>query len=258
MLPEGVARIEHNAFGGSTALSDINLSDNITYVGDGAFYDTAWLKAKPDGLVYIGKVAYQYKGTAGSTPDVVIKNGTVAISAYAFMRCDGLRSITIPASVTAIEQAAFIFCKNLESIVIQEGNSNYYTTSSCLIENESKTLIAAFGDCTIPNDKNIKVIGTGALSAKKELEDVTIPDGVEYIKEDAFRECSKLKIVRLPASIILLDDFLFYDCNDVLKIYFNGTKEQWDAVYKQANFAGNLRSYSVHCTDGTIEKTLRN
>ena len=48
----------------------------------------------------------------------VVKAGTRVICDYAFFRCSGLTSITIPNSVTSIGDHAFVDCSGLTSVAI--------------------------------------------------------------------------------------------------------------------------------------------
>ena len=51
------------------------MSDNLINIGFSAFWDTAWLKAQPDGAVYLGKNVCGYKGKVKNEA-VIIKDGT--------------------------------------------------------------------------------------------------------------------------------------------------------------------------------------
>ena len=64
-------------------------------------------------MVYIGKVAYSYKGTMPENTFVEIKYGTVNISEHAFYQCNGLSGVRIPSSVTGIGEDAFYGCSDL-------------------------------------------------------------------------------------------------------------------------------------------------
>lgn len=74
----------------------------MTSIGGGAFSYTPWYDNLPDGLLYLGKIAYKYKGTMPSNTSIVLQEGTLEITAGAFDGCSGLTSVTIPNSVTSI------------------------------------------------------------------------------------------------------------------------------------------------------------
>ena len=59
------------------ALSSITIGENITSIGDDAFYGTAWSKNLPNGLVYVGKVLYEYVGEMPHNASIEIKDGII-------------------------------------------------------------------------------------------------------------------------------------------------------------------------------------
>ncbi len=159
-IPDGVTSIETYAFSYCDSLASITVSDSVTNIGSKAFYNTPWYGNQPKGLIYIGKVVYEYKGTCPST--ITIKEGTLGVADYAFYDCANLTNIIIPDSVMSIGNWAFYYCTNLTSI-------------------------------TIPD--SVKSIGEGVFYGCIELTSITIPDSVIKIGNNAFQACQKLKDV---------------------------------------------------------------
>ena len=112
-IPDSVISIGDSSFNNCKNLAEINIPDSVTYIAGYAFSNTAWYDNQPDGLVYIGKVAYSYKGTMPENTFVEIKYGTVNISEHAFYQCNGLSGVRIPSSVTGIGEDAFYGCSDL-------------------------------------------------------------------------------------------------------------------------------------------------
>ena len=158
-IPSSVNSIGEEAFRGCTGLTSVTIPTSVTEIGYSAFGGTPWYNNQPDGVVYIGKVAYEFKGEMASGTAINIKEGTVSISGYAFYGCTGLTSITIPNSVTSIGEFAFSGCTGLTSV-------------------------------TIPS--SVTSIGKSAFSGCTGLTSVTIPNSVTEIGECAFEGCTGL------------------------------------------------------------------
>lgn len=61
---------------------------------------------------------------------IIIKDGTLGITSYAFYNCSGLKSVTIPDSVISIGYGAFYNCSGLTWVTIPDsvtsiGNSAF-------------------------------------------------------------------------------------------------------------------------------------
>ena len=61
-IPGSVTSIGSYACYDCSNLTSITLPNNVMSIGDYAFHGTAWYNNKPDGLIYVGKFAYAYKG----------------------------------------------------------------------------------------------------------------------------------------------------------------------------------------------------
>lgn len=141
-IPNSVERIDESAFDGCTSLSSINIHDKIIGIGSSAFRGCTSLTKIiiPNNVKSIGAYAFQ---DCTALTDVVlskyiyeiesglfsgcIKLSNIDISAChiswirdkAFYNCRSLTSITIPNSVTKIDEEAFADATNLNSLVIK-------------------------------------------------------------------------------------------------------------------------------------------
>lgn len=149
-IPEGITRIESFTFGGCRSLTAVTLPKSLTGIGDWAFASCRSLTAIviPASVTSIscapfsdcnalgrivvepGNAVYHSAGDclidtvkrtviAGCKNSEIPTDGSVtAIGEEAFYGCDGLLSITIPATVTSIGDGAFGHCTELRSVTI--------------------------------------------------------------------------------------------------------------------------------------------
>ena len=117
-IPNSVATIGQWAFKDCSGLSSVEIPNSVTAVGLAAFSGTPWYNNLPDGVVYVGSAAYAYKGTMPDGTSIILKDGTVSITDFAFSGRRGLVSITFPNSVTTIGQEAFGECSGLTTLTI--------------------------------------------------------------------------------------------------------------------------------------------
>jgi hypothetical protein len=66
--------------------------------------------------------------------------------------------------------------------------------------------------------------------------------------------CVKLNTVSLGKSLSMITNDTFYKCSALSTISFGGTAKDWRTVEKQADWNGDMPSYTVKCTDGDITK----
>jgi len=164
-------------------------------------------------ITHIGASAFErdhtkdYKFTGISLPDSI-----TTIEEKAFYNCYNLTSINIPSSVTSIAQDAFRACSNVESISVAEGNEFYHSAGNCLIDTKNKKLILGCSNGEIPTDGSVTGIGDWAFMGRSNLKTFTIPDGITSIGESAFANCGALRTVEIPDSVTSIGAYAFSGC----------------------------------------------
>ena len=163
-------------------------------------------------------------------PESVTYNGNTyfvtSIDSYAFYKCSGLTSVTIPNSVTSIGNSAFYGCSSLTSITIPNSVTSigYEAFDGTAWYNNQPDGLVYAGKVaykykgTMPSNTSIVIeegtlgIAGGAFSGCSGLTSVTIPNSVTSIGSDAFRDCSGLTSVTIPNSVTSIGYEAFYNC----------------------------------------------
>lgn len=198
-IPDSVNVIGSSTFSLCSNLTDITLPNDL-WIGSDAFKDTPWYNAKPDGMIYIGKIAYSYKGEMPENTFIEIKEGTKYIGESAFKGCDNLVDIIIPNGVIKIGGSAFEYCYSLTNINLPNSLIEIYPY--------------AFYGC-------------------ERLESISISYGTEFIARGAFRNCRNLTSVIIPNSVYYIKETAFGNC-DKLTIYgyINSEAERYAEIYE--------------------------
>lgn len=198
-IPESVTSIGGFAFYGCTNFENITIPENVTSIGLHAFEDTAWFDNQPDGMIYINKIAYRFKGDMPENTSMTLREDTDSISGGAFESCENLTSIIIPDNVTDIGEYTFFECPNLANIEIPNsvtsiGEATFYACTS-------------LNRITIP--QNTTSIGNFAFTDCMSLESISIPGSVKSIGNSAFYGCEKLGNITIPQSVTNIGKYAF-------------------------------------------------
>ena len=233
-IPQSVTSVGEYAFSGCENLASVTVSDDLPYVGGRAFEKTKWLNSQPDGVVYIGKSAYGYKGDMPKNTELSLKSGITNISGYAFYEEKNLTSVKIPETVNRIGNWAFLDCEGLKNVNIPDGVKRIesWTFSNCssltnITVPDSVTVLdgLAFSYCTnlknIELSKNLTEIGMGALSHCTSLETIDIPDSMIIMDNIAMAGCSELKSVNIGSNLKTVGGQVFAGCTSLEKVNVN-------------------------------------
>jgi len=143
--------------------------------------------------------------------------GLTNIHKHAFDGCTNLMSVTIPNSVSIIDELAFSGCSNMSSITM---SSSVTTIRTCAFFNCLSLLYVYISDlaawCNVvfwdeySNPLNVKSGGGGYLYLNGEkVIDLVIPNTVSEIKSRVFNGCRSIKSVTIPTSVTRIDAWAF-------------------------------------------------
>ncbi|MBQ3630603.1 MAG: leucine-rich repeat protein [Prevotella sp.] len=183
-----------------------------------------------------------YSGSVSIPPDVTFNGRTLevkAIGKYAFYKCSGLTSITIPNSVTSIGNMAFGQCKGLKKVTIPDavktiGNYAFWECSNLEDVDTGQDLQTigdkVFEDCsmlksiTFPN--GLTTIGASAFSGCKSLTSITLPSSLRNLEGSAFYKCSGLTNVVIENGLTYIPSSGFENCSGLKSIIFPNSIER--------------------------------
>ena len=228
-IPASVTEIGSNAFAGCTNLTSVNYEgdwSNLTIQsGNPAVQDAANAPLFDFEFTLDNTAAivtnYKYKGTAA---DVTIpsryQGKPVTTIGHAAFFNSAVTSVTIPDSVTSIDDNAFGFCSQLTNISIP--NSVTYIGFS------------AFAHCTslksITLPSSLSSISEALFSGCSQLTTIHIPDSVPSIQSYAFYHCRNLETIRIPVSVTLIETDAFAGCPSSMTVTYSGSKTRWDKI----------------------------
>jgi len=119
----------------------------------------------------------------------------------AFATAEKLKKVTLPAELSVIPYMAFGSCTGLESIVIPAGCTKIDEYAFDYCENLKEVTFAG---------NKCEVIGEYAFELCA-LEEITLPEGLKTIADQAFFDCDELTSVTLPSTIESIGAHAFND-----------------------------------------------
>lgn len=219
-MPDTVTNLGSEAFEGCTRLTEVKLSKNLKTLGSSVFSGCTSLKEieLPEKLTAIPSSAFY---NCDALEEINIPSSVKSIGYRAFGECDSLKEITIPSSVKSIGEDAFESCYDLIHVTIEEGvesidSAAFYRCTSLEKITLPSTLtsmdLSIFSSCeklktagAVGGGYNIEFAWTEEIPAYafygSKIESIIIPDGVTSIGNSAFRSCSQLSEVIIPASV---------------------------------------------------------
>ncbi len=172
-----VTAISYAAFAW-TGITGVEISENVTSIGDSAFQDCYALKTVilPDNLRSIGSLAF-----AGT----------------------GLQSIFLPRGLVSMGREAFLGCDSLTSLQVDPENTAFASENNVLFNKTKTTLL-----CYLPGLRadtyevpaSVREIAASAFLGASRLTQVTLPESLETIGASAFAGTG-LTSVTIPAGV---------------------------------------------------------
>jgi len=218
-LPSRIQYIGYRSFAGCSSVTSVDIPSTILGISQGAFSNCSKLESinikgtntsfvSRGGVLFTGKTLLQYP--CGKGDNYEIPNDVDTLEEYSFAGCTGLTTVTIPPNVQKIKDSCFEGC-GLRSITIPKTVTKYGyhifkecpNLESVVLESTLDILSSFFTGCS-------------------KLKYVSIPQGVKYISSHAFEDCTSLSNLTLPSSINFVDNQAFEGCISLTYIKYEG------------------------------------
>ncbi len=160
------------------------------------------------------------------------------IRSYAFKDCQNLKSIFIPTYVEKFGPKAFVNCTNLSTITVDTLNAHVCAYDGILYDITKKTLLMCPTNHSSYNILNgVKYIADDAFSNCSGLTNITIPNSVTSIGKYAFSGCTGLTSVTIPNFVKSIENQAFQNCSGLTTVEYNavnckGVSSSSDAWFK--------------------------
>ncbi len=207
-----VIRIASRAFENNVNLKKIILPDTLLYIDNFAFAGCTALEYidLPNSLDCMQKDVFS--GSGIRTLDLT---DNTALNTFGCVDCPNLESVKLPKNLTILDPYCLKNTPKLKSITLPDsmkyiGMNNFVGSS---IE-------------SIKIPKKVYYIGESAFE-NTVINSVEFEKGSELktIKESAFKGCSNLKSIVIPASVTTIGTFAFWDCTNLTSVTFEEGSE---------------------------------
>ncbi len=211
--------------GGYTSESDFTFENGVLtkYIGTDEIVNIP-STINGEAVIKIGHHAFYREGIKSIT----IPDSVTTFNVFAFYDCKSLESIIIPDSVTTIQSNAFGLCSSLENVVF--GSGIKYIDSGVFAQCASLTDVTipdhitsignnAFSGCTslksFTAGTGLKTIGDNAFKGCSLLESITMHGNLEKIGKSVFDECTSLESIVIPDSVTSIGNDIFKNCSSL-------------------------------------------
>ena len=197
-IPDQITEIGDYAFYGNPTLKTVNFHAGITRIGMGAFYETLLTRVSiPNPDCEIGNSCF----SNSQVSSISVPQGMKKLDRHVFFYCTNLTSLTLPEGMEEIGMMCFASC-SLTSVNLP---STMVKLDSCSLQDNPFTSI---------NLKNVKFVGRQAFSQCTNLTTVTSNGKLEEIDGAAFTRCP-ITTAYLPEGLLTINMNAYFRCTNL-------------------------------------------
>lgn len=254
-IPDGITKIERYTFESCESIVEIELSNNITEINDGAFINCSNMDFKegtnlPSSLKSFGynsfancksiteiTIPYNVQSIPGKQEGIVIEENKQGV----FKNCEKLVSVNIARdnngiyNLSEIGPYAFRGCSNLKDFEWNDyiktiGKEAFQNCISLTGFNEAYQFIgigeSAFSGCNTINtvyiNKELKSLGSEAFRSCGKIENIIIADQtqLECLSYNCFEGNNNIKNITLPISFDMQSNSIKDQCSNLQYVHY--------------------------------------
>ena len=218
-IPNGVTEIYSRAFYESSNLKSVDITENVTTIGNYAFAKTALTEITiPDWISNLGEFVFS---ACPNLKSAVVGTGIRTISIGTFANCTSLEEIAFKGEITDFERESFYNCSSLTSITLPKGLTTVNSSAFTYCEN-----LIAYYVSDIYSWLNVKFEAYSQHSYYlyvdgEMLTNLAVPSDVTEIPPRAFNACISLATVTLHENVTKIGSNAFTSCTSLVEVINN-------------------------------------
>lgn len=235
VIPDTITSIGQYAFNKCTSVQSVKIGNGVTKIEPFAFSKLPLCERVEINMASVPALSRNIFSQSGaSTKGMAITLGdNVKSIDLGFFNELKLSKVILGNNVSSVSNTQLV--PSLKSIEVPNDNSNYYSYNNCLYSSaniltfvpkyldivEIKEGTTAIGNnafngsnastITIPN--SVETIEANAFKNSKRLKNIRFNKGLVSIGESAFEGCELLKTLNLPSTLESLGKYAFKDCS---------------------------------------------
>lgn len=170
---------------------------------------------------------------------VSIPNSVTFIDDWAFVGCSNLRIVNIGSNVFDISDYNFFECPNLQKIEVAANNDYFCSVDGVLYDKEKSILLAVpatkSGELIV--ESNVVAIKDFAAKSCSNLTKVVFPGNLEIVGNSAFESCTSLQSINFPNTLTQIGKKAFYNAPLVgVAVIPDGVNVVEESAFENAKF----------------------
>ena len=208
-----IDKLDYSTFRGCKSLKEVILPDCLVELDDFVFTGCSSLKEIiiPGSVKAVGH--YTFKDCY-SLEILTLEEGCTSLGLYTLHNCSSLLVLNLPSTLSYIGANVFQGCNNIKTININ-GNKTFKMVDNVLVQGSK--VIYTIGN-KISTNNNVCALNDYAYYYNLDLTEIEIPSNIKVINTGVFNNCRNLERVTLNEGLIQIGSYAFANCHKLIEI----------------------------------------